>query len=449
MKIVNHENLNGLQNKKIIAGFTLGCKVNQYETEAIMELFKNRGYEIGFFEDYADIYLINTCTVTNVGDKKSRQMIRRVHKKNPNATIIVVGCYAQVAPKEVAMIEGVDMVLGTHQRNQIVDLYEEYTKLQEPIIQVDNIMKVREFEEMSISTLQEKTRAYLKIQEGCDRFCSYCIIPYTRGPVRSRSPENIIKEIKTLVANGYKEIVLTGIHVGSYGKDIKNIDLNELLKNIHSIQELERIRFSSIEPTFVTDAFIQTIQKLPKVCRHFHLSLQSGSNRTLKRMNRKYTKEMYQEKAEILRKAFIDVALTTDVIVGFPGETREDFEESYKFVEQIQFSKIHVFPYSPKKGTPAAQYPDQLSNKIKEERSKQMIQLGEKLESQFLKKHLNTIQKVLFETRVSEGNQYEGHTSNYMKVQAYSSRSLENETQLVRIIDHRKDHLIGEILDNQ
>ncbi|NLP47242.1 MAG: tRNA (N(6)-L-threonylcarbamoyladenosine(37)-C(2))-methylthiotransferase MtaB [Epulopiscium sp.] len=431
-----------------VAFHTLGCKVNQYETEAIMELFEKEGYKSVPFDDKADIYVINTCTVTNVGDKKSRQMIRRAHKKNPQAIIIVVGCYAQIAPKEIAQIEGVNMIIGTNQRNQIVRLLQEYEKKQNVMIQVNDIMKVRDFEEMNISTVQEKTRAYLKIQEGCNRFCSYCIIPYTRGPIRSRSPENIMKEIRTLVNNGFKEIVLTGIHVGSYGKDIKNmeIDLVDLIKDIHSIEGLERIRLSSIEPTFVTKHFIQTIQALPKVCRHFHLSLQSGSNRTLQRMNRKYTKEIYQEKVELLRYTLKDVALTTDVIVGFPGETTEDFEESYEFIKNMKFSKIHVFPYSPKKGTKAAKYPNQIPNKIKEKRRDQMMKLGEKMEIQFLSNHIGRIHEVLVETRCNGSNMFEGHTSNYMKVKVCSSVPLENTMQQIKMIQQEKDYLIGKII---
>lgn len=435
--------------QKKVSFYTLGCKVNQYETEAMIELFSNRGYLIGSFEEYADVYVINTCTVTNVGDKKSRQMIRRANKTNPGAPIIVVGCYAQIAPEEISNIEGVTMILGTHQRAEIVDLFEEYQQQQSPKVLVDNIMKIRDFEEMSVSTLQDKTRAYLKIQEGCDRFCSYCIIPYARGPVRSRSLENIQKEINTLVLNGFKEIVLTGIHVGSYGKDLKgktNLDLIALIEKIHEIKGLERIRLSSIEPTMITERFIEALQRLPKLCPHFHLSLQSGSNRTLRRMNRRYTKEIFEEKVRLLRKALPTVALTTDVIVGFPGETEEDFRESYEFVKKMQFSNIHVFPYSPKKGTPAADFPDQLSNQMKEERSKRMIELGEKLTTQFLAQYINTIQEVLFETETKEANEYEGHTSNYMKVTVKSLDPIVNTTQKVKVISQRSDKLIGEIL---
>ena len=341
-------------NKKI-AFITLGCKVNLYDTEAMAELFTEKGYEVVDFEEYADVYLINTCTVTNLGDKKSRQMIRRAKRINPNSVVVATGCYAQVASEEVAKIEGINIVIGTKNRSEIVETVENYVAENGVVNNVSDIMGEKEFEPLQISRLTNRTRAYIKIQEGCNRYCTYCIIPYARGPIRSRKPEEVIEEVKKLAENGFKEVVLTGIHVASYGLDLGNITLADIIEKVHSVNGIERIRFSSMEPLAIDDDFVARMAKLPKVCDHYHLSLQSGCNRTLKRMNRKYNAEQYAEACERLRNAFPNVAITTDIIVGFPDETEEDFKESLAFAKKMKLDKIHTFPYSPKNGHSSCQ----------------------------------------------------------------------------------------------
>lgn len=419
-------------NNKTVAAYTLGCKVNMYDTEAMLELFEKSGYAIADFEAYADVYIINTCTVTNLGDKKSRQMIRRAKKNNPDAIIAAVGCYAQVAPEEVAEIEGVNLVLGTKQRKQIVELIEQYNNEKVFLNKVSDIGGEKEFEELSVSNLNDRRRAFIKIQEGCDRFCTFCIIPYARGRVRSRNPVEILKEVETLAKNGYKEIVLAGIHVASYGKDLDKISLLDIIENVHMVDGIERIRTSSIEPTVIDEAFIERIKKLPKICDHFHLSLQSGSNATLKRMNRRYTKERYKEAVIALREVFPDIALTTDVIVGFPGETDGDFQESYDFVKEIELSQMHVFPYSAKKGTPASGFADQINQSVKNERSAKMLALSNELNNKFLNKFINKTVSVLYERKRGH-NLYEGHTTNYISVLTKSEYNIENEIISVEI----------------
>ncbi len=434
-----------------VAFHTLGCKVNQYETEAMTELFLSRGYTVVEYHHFADIYVINTCTVTNLGDKKSRQMIRRAKKQNPASIVIVVGCYAQIAPDEVMAIEGVNMVIGTNERHRIVELIEEYSDSTTPINTVTNIMDVKEFEELSIQHLKGHTRAYLKIQEGCNQFCSYCIIPYARGPIRSRKPEDVLNEVKKLVANGFKEIVLTGIHVASYGKDLENMNLLKILEMVHTISELERIRIGSIEPTVLTEDFLDGLSRLPKVCDHFHLSLQSGCDTVLKRMNRKYTTDLYAQSVQKLRQILPNVALTTDIIVGFPGETTEEFNMTYDFVRKIGFSQIHVFKYSPRDGTPAAKMIDQIAPTIKEERSRKMILLGKEMQHDFLNQHKGKVSRVLFEQRVpskkpSSETYYEGYTSNYIRVLAPSDQDTHNMLLPVRMVEVEQDFITGQII---
>ena len=408
---------------KKAASFALGCKVNQYESEAIAELFAEKGYEIVGIDEEADVYVINTCTVTNFGDKKSRQLIRKVKRQNENAIVAVVGCYAQTAPKELMEIAGVNLVIGTKDRAQIVEMVEQYDRANGVENHVSDIMKERVFEPLSIQKLANRTRAYLKIQDGCSQYCSYCIIPYARGPIRSREPQEVVAEVKRLAETGFKEVVLTGIHVASYGKDRRDTSLLDILKQVHEVEGIERIRFSSIEPNVVTEEFAQTMAALPKVCDHFHLSLQSGCDKTLKEMNRKYDTEKYRQAAATLRKYLPKVALTTDIIVGFPGETEEDFRESYAFAEEIGFAKIHVFPYSPKRGTPAAARKDQLLNAVKSERSHTLIQLSDRMAADFLADAVGTDAEVLYERAVGEGI-YEGHTTNYMKVHGRSEADL-------------------------
>lgn len=428
---------------KKAASFALGCKVNQYESEAIAELFAEKGYEIVGIDEEADVYVINTCTVTNFGDKKSRQLIRKVKRQNENAIVAVVGCYAQTAPKELMEIAGVNLVIGTKDRAQIVEMVEQYDRANGVENHVSDIMKERVFEPLSIQKLANRTRAYLKIQDGCSQYCSYCIIPYARGPIRSREPQEVVAEVKRLAENGFKEVVLTGIHVASYGKDRRDTSLPEILKQVHEVEGIERIRFSSIEPNVVTEEFAQTMATLPKVCDHFHLSLQSGCDKTLKEMNRKYDTEKYRQAAATLRKYLPKVALTTDIIVGFPGETEEDFRESYAFAEEIGFAKIHVFPYSPKRGTPAAARKDQLLNAVKAERSHTLIQLSDKMAAEFLADAVGTDAEVLYERAVGDGI-YEGHTTNYMKVHGRSEVDLTNRICKTHITRAEGEMLFGD-----
>ena len=430
-------------NMKKAASFALGCKVNQYESEAIAELFAEKGYEIVGIDEKADVYVINTCTVTNFGDKKSRQLIRKVKRQNENAIVAVVGCYAQTAPKELMEIAGVNLVIGTKDRAQIVEMVEQYDKANGVENHVSDIMKERVFEPLSIQKLANRTRAYLKIQDGCSQYCSYCIIPYARGPIRSREPQEVVAEVKRLAENGFKEVVLTGIHVASYGKDRRDTSLLDILKQVHEVEGIERIRFSSIEPNVVTEEFAQTMAALPKVCDHFHLSLQSGCDKTLKEMNRKYDTEKYRQAAATLRKYLPKVALTTDIIVGFPGETEEDFKESYAFAEEIGFAKIHVFPYSPKRGTPAAARKDQLLNAVKSERSHTLIQLSDRMAADFLADAVGTDVEVLYERAVGEGI-YEGHTTNYMKVHGRSETDLTNRIAKTHITKAEGEMLFGD-----
>lgn len=433
-----------------IAFTTLGCKVNLYDTEAMMELFEKEGYEIVNFEEYADIYVINTCTVTNLGDKKSRQMIRRAKSKNENSIIVATGCYSQVAPEEVEKIDGINIVIGTKNRLEIVNTVKKYQEenSKQVLNKVSDIMKEREFERLSITDLKNRTRAYLKIQEGCNKFCTYCIIPFARGPVRSRKPNDILEEVENLAKNGFKEIVLTGIHILAYGIDLKEekISLIDIIEEVHKIEGIERIRFSSIEPLVITDEFIERIKKLPKVCNHYHLSLQSGSNTTLQRMKRHYSKEEYEIAVKKLKDNFEDVAITTDVIVGFPGETEEDFLESYDFIKKIKLTKIHAFPYSLKKGTKAASFPNQISNDEKAKRNKKMIALGKKLNIEFLENMIGKTVPVLFEEKNEQGL-YVGHTTNYISVSVESEKDIINQILNVNITNVLKEeNVFGKII---
>lgn len=428
-----------------IAFTTLGCKVNFYDSEAMAELFAEKGYEIVDFDEVADVYVINTCTVTNFGDKKSRQMIRRARRQNKNSIIVATGCYAQVAPQTVSEIEGINIVIGTKDRVKVVEIVENYRAEKGVLNAVTDIKGEKAFERLKVSNLKDRTRAYIKIQEGCNRYCTYCIIPYARGPVRSRKPEDVIDEVKTLAKNGFKEVVLTGIHVASYGLDLENITLADIIEQVHSVEGIERIRFSSMEPKAVDDEFVSRMAKLPKVCEHYHLSLQSGSDITLKRMNRRYTSEEYAAACERLRKAFPNVAITTDIIVGFPTETEENFRESYDFAERMRLSKIHVFPYSPKTGTPAAKIRPQIAPDVKNERSHKMLELSTRLNREFLSKYIDKDMEVLFER--FDGEYYEGHTRNYIKVLCKSDRVLTNQLVNVKLKDVAgEETMYGELI---
>lgn len=426
-----------------VAFYTLGCKVNQYETEAMEELFEKRGYEIVDSNEDADIYVINTCTVTNLGDRKSRQFIRRAKKANVNSIVAAVGCYSQVAPEEVEAIEGVDIVIGTTDRNRIVDLCEEAKDKNKKINVVKSIKGHKEFENLNIADLKSKTRAYIKIQEGCNQFCSYCIIPYARGPIRSRDLEDILIESKKLSNAGFKEVILTGIHVTSYGKDLHDLTLIDVIEEISKIEGIERIRLSSIEPTFIDEEFMRRAVNSKKLCDHFHLSLQSGSDTVLKRMNRKYTTSQYKDIVNLIRKHMPDAGITTDVIVGFPGETDEEFEETYNFVKDIHFSRIHVFKYSPRKGTPASRFKNQIHGNIKHERSERLILLGEELMRTFNENYFGKTLPVLFEER--EKGFMEGYTTNYIRVKVQAEDEIRGKILPVKITDNEKDILIGKI----
>lgn len=432
---------------KKVAFYTLGCKVNQYETEAMLEMFKEDGYEQVDSEDYADVYVINTCTVTHMSDRKSRQYIRRMKKKNPNAIIAVVGCYSQVSPEEILEIEEVNLVMGTNERRTIVD---EIKKLEvvegdKKASTVDDIMKVRAFEEIEISQSNGRTRAFMKIQDGCDRFCTYCIIPYARGgKVRSRDMESIVNEAKTLAENGYEEVVLTGIHVASYGKDLKeeNTNLLDVIKRVNEIDGIKRIRTSSVEPILFTDEFVNEVSNMEKVMPHYHLSLQSGCDETLKRMNRRYTTEEYKTIVNKLREEISNVAITTDVIVGFPGETEEEFEKTYNFLKDIELSQMHIFKYSPRKGTKAADMENQVSPQDKHERSEKLLKLNKENFEKMATRMVGKEFEVLFEQEVGE-NKYEGLTPNYLKTIVTSNEDICGKILKVKIIEVKDEYVEG------
>lgn len=428
-------------NARTAAFLTLGCKVNTYETEAVEELLKSHGYKIGNFEEYADIYIINTCTVTAMSDKKSRQMIRRTRKLNPDAIVVVMGCYSQKSPKEILQIEEVNLVLGTSNRKAILKEIENISSTDKKIV-VEDIMKIRDFEELEINEVRDRARALVKIQDGCDRFCSYCIIPYTRGPVRSRHIESIIEEVKRIVSNGYKEIVLTGIHVASYGKDLGEIKLIDVIEEISKIEGLERIRTSSVEPIIITEDFVQRLSKISKFCPHFHLSLQSGSDSVLKRMNRRYNSEEYRRAVELIRSQFPLAAITTDVIVGFPEETVEEFDQTYEFLKALSLYETHIFKYSPREGTKAAEMKDQVDPMIKNQRSDILLELNIKNKLEFEKKHIGKTVGVLVES--FENGYAIGHTQNYIKVGIKASENIINQIVAVEITDVTEQFVIGE-----
>ena len=391
-----------------------------------MQKFIEAGYEIVDFEDKADVYIINTCTVTNMADKKSRQMIRRVKELNEESILVAVGCYAQVAKDDLSKIEEIDLILGVNEKNNIVNYVEEYMKNRNKKIDISDLKYDAQFVDFGSITYTEKTRAVIKVQDGCNQFCSYCIIPYARGRVRSRNKESILKEITEIAKKDIKEVVITGIHIASYGKDFKEeYKLIDLLEDINKIDGIERIRLGSLEPTIITEDFVKRLSKLEKICDHFHLSLQSGCDETLKRMNRKYTTEEFRIVVKLLRKYFENVLLTTDIIVGFPGETEEEFEKTYNFLDEIKFYKMHVFKYSPRKGTVAAKMKEQIDGNIKEERSKKLIEMSNKNEAEYNNTYIGKKVKVLFEER--EGEYMKGHTTNYIMVKEKTEENLENK----------------------
>ncbi|WP_438433309.1 tRNA (N(6)-L-threonylcarbamoyladenosine(37)-C(2))-methylthiotransferase MtaB [Gorillibacterium sp. sgz500922] len=402
-----------------VAFHTLGCKVNYYETEGIWQLFKNEGYEQTDFESEADVYVINTCTVTNSGDKKSRQIIRRAVRRNPDAIVCVTGCYAQTAPAEIAAIPGVDIVIGTQDRERILPLIRQYRQEREPINIVRNIMKTREFEELDVPEFEDRTRGFLKIQEGCNNFCTFCIIPWSRGLLRSRKPENVLQQARQLVEGGYQEIVLTGIHTGGYGEDLDGYSLADLLRELDRIDGLERIRISSIEASQITDSVLEVLGASSKLCRHFHIPLQAGEDSVLKRMRRKYTVAEYGERVARIRRLFPDVGITTDVIVGFPGETEENFEAGYRFMQEMAFSEMHIFPYSKRTGTPAARMEEQVDEAVKAERVRRLIALSEEMQLAYARQFVGRTVEVIPDRQIKEGPRagwFAGHADNYMQV---------------------------------
>lgn len=403
-----------------VAFHTLGCKVNHYETEAIWQLFKDAGYDRSEFESKADVYVINTCTVTNTGDKKSRQVIRRAIRKNPDGVICVTGCYAQTSPAEIMAIPGVDIVVGTSDRVKMLDYIEQFKNERQPINGVSNIMKARVYEELDVPAFTDRTRASLKIQEGCNNFCTFCIIPWARGLMRSRDPKEVIKQAQQLVDAGYKEIVLTGIHTGGYGEDMKDYNFAMLLRDLDSqVHGLKRIRISSIEASQITDEVIEVLDQSDKIVRHLHIPIQSGSNTVLKRMRRKYTMEFFAERLTRLKQALPGLAVTSDVIVGFPGETEEEFMETYNFIKEHQFSELHVFPYSKRTGTPAARMEDQVDEEIKNERVHKLIALSDQLAKEYASAYENEVLEVIPEELFKEEPEsglYVGYTDNYLKV---------------------------------
>ena len=430
--------------KKTVSFYTLGCKVNQYETNAMEQQFIKNNYEIVENTQKADIYIINTCTVTNMAERKSRQMLRRVKEINPSAVLVVCGCYAQVAKNELEQIPEIDIILGINEKNEIVQIVENYMekmaeqdkKSQEA--EIDDVSKQKEFLDFGDVTYTEKNRAVVKVQDGCNMFCSYCIIPYARGRIRSRKIESVVSEIEKIANEDIKEVVITGIHVASYGKDFDNentskkIRLIDLLEAINKIDGIDRIRLSSLEPTIVDEEFATRLSKLDKICDHFHLSLQSGCDETLKRMNRKYTTQIYRDAVATLRKYYPEASFTTDVIVGFPGETDEEFAKTYEFLKEIDFYRLHVFKYSPRRGTVAEKMPNQIDGNKKEERSNKLIELSNSTENKHNQSYIGKTVKVLFEE--FEDGFFKGHTTNYMMVK-------------VAGVEGQSDKFVNKILD--
>ena len=438
-----------------VAFITLGCKVNQYETNAMAQEFLEKSYEVVEHTEIADIYVINTCTVTNMSDRKSRQMLRRVKELNENAIVVACGCYAQVAKSELEKIEEVDLILGNNEKKNIVELVEKFVKTKKKELEIEDVMNQKEYVEFGDVVYTEKTRAVIKVQDGCDRFCSYCIIPYARGRVRSRKPEKIISEINKIAKEGIKEVVITGIHIASYGKDFKeDYKLIDLLEEINKIEGIKRIRLGSLEPLLITEEFVNRLVKLEKICHHFHLSLQSGCDKTLKRMNRRYTIEEFRNIVNLLRKNYEDVNLTTDIIVGFPGETDEEFDKTYEFLKEIKFYKMHVFKYSQRKGTKAAVMSGQIDGNKKEERSRKLIELSNINEKEYNENYVGKEVEILWEEKKEEF--YRGHTKNYIsayrklenqnggndKSNEKPESNIENTITKAKCIDAKQDHIL-------
>lgn len=439
---------------KKVALHNLGCKVNAYEVEAMQQLLEEAGYEIVPFQEGADVYLINTCTVTNIADRKSRQMLHKAKKMNPDAIVVATGCYAQTDTEKLKEDASVDLILGNNQKNRIVEALEEYEKEHEKKTRVIEINRTKEYEKLCIDHTAEHVRAYIKVQDGCNQFCTYCIIPFARGRVRSRSVEDILGEVRALAEKGYKEVVLTGIHLSSYGVDFKdeNTNLLSLIQSVHQISGIRRIRLGSLEPRIITEEFMEGISSLPKVCPHFHLSLQSGCNRTLKDMNRRYTAEEYAEKCALIRKYYPAPALTTDVIVGFPKESEEDFQESYEFVENIHFYETHIFKYSRRQGTKAAAMEGQITEAVKGVRSDKMLELHNRRAREYEESMKDKYLEVLLEEEVEIGKKayYLAHSREYIKVAVEKTEKLKvNDLLTVKTGGFLEEHiLLGEPSEN-
>ena len=415
---------------KKVALHNLGCKVNAYETEAMQEMLEQNGYEIVPFKEGADIYVINTCTVTNMADRKSRQMLHRAKKMNPEAIVVATGCYVQAQEEKGEVDECIDIIIGNNKKKDLIEILENHIKKS-----VIDINHTKEYEEMHLSKTAEHTRAYIKVQDGCNQFCTYCIIPFARGRVRSRAKEDVIREVTDLANNGYKEVVLTGIHLSSYGVDLEHEDLLSLILAVHEVKGIERIRLGSLEPRIITEEFAKTIAGLSKMCPHFHLSLQSGCDETLRRMNRRYTSEEYYEKCQILRKYFDNPALTTDVIVGFPGETEEEFEKSKAFVDKVNFYETHIFKYSKRQGTKAAVMEGQVPEQVKTVRSNIMLEMDEEKRNAYEENFVGREVEVLFEEEINKNGTrfWVGHTKEYVKIALQSEENLQNQLANVRI----------------
>lgn len=420
-----------------VSFYTLGCKVNLYETETIINKFKKKGYEIVDFNDKADIVVINTCTVTNTSDKKSRNIIRQAVKNNDGAIIVVMGCYSQVRSEDIKEIDGVNIIIGNTNKSKVVELVEDYIKNRENKTLVENIMHT-DFEPMVLDSFETKTRAFVKIQDGCNNFCSYCIIPYTRGNIRSKPKEEVVEEIKCLVNNGYKEVVLTGIHTGHYGKERYDYDFSDLLNELCCIDGLLRLRISSIEITELDDKFLETLKNNKQIVDHIHIPLQSGCDKTLKEMNRKYDTAYFINKINEIRKIRPDISITTDLIVGFPNETINDFNETYDFIKKVNFSKIHVFPYSRRKGTKADLMENQIPEPIKKERVRKILELSKELELDYMNKHLNKELEILVE-KYEDGIIF-GHTSNYIGIKAKGTE--EDINKIIKVKPNKVEYPI-------
>lgn len=428
-----------------VAFTTLGCRVNQYESEAMAEKFIKSGYEVVSFNEVADVYVINTCTVTNMSDKKSRQMISRARRLNKEAIIAAVGCYTQIAWEKIKDITDVDVILGTRNKGEIVYWVNRAREEKKQIVEVNDVLKNKKFEELNIEEYQDKTRAFLKIQDGCNNFCSYCLIPFARGAVCSKNPSKVISEVEHLAQHGFKEIILSGIDIASYGMDLdEDYNLLKLLQRIDEIDNIQRVRIGSIGPEFFNEEIIEEISKLKKLCPHFHLSLQSGCDETLKRMNRKYNIEQYKTIVDKLRSNIKGVSITTDIIVGFPGESEEEFNKTYEFLKEIKLSKMHIFKYSPRIGTRASKMKNQVDGNVKESRSKLLLNLNYKNEREFMKKFIDVNTTVLYEQKV-KGNEdyYEGYTPNYIKVLSKCKENLHGKILEVALKEVKDEHMIG------